>query len=132
MSDDQSATTKDQATDAGISSGDTTLGLNENFVGLLTYALGWVSGLVFLFIEKDNSFVRFHAIQSVVVFAALMAVTFVLGTMSILGGVLSTLVGIGSLFLWVFLMVQAYQGKRYKLPIVGEFAQRQLLNKGTK
>lgn len=132
MSDNQSATTKDQTTAAGITSGETTLGLNENFVGLLTYALGWVSGLVFLFIEQDNSFVRFHAIQSVVVFAALMAITFVLGTMSILGGLLSTLVGIGSVFLWVFLMVQAYQGKRYKLPIVGDFAHRQLLNKGTR
>lgn len=87
---------------------------------------------MFLFIEQDNSFVRFHAIQSVVVFAALMAITFVLGTMSILGGLLSTLVGIGSVFLWVFLMVQAYQGKRYKLPIVGDFAHRQLLDKGTR
>ena len=46
-------------------------GLAENVAGLLCYVLGWVSGLVFILIEKENRFVRFHAIQSIYVFGVI-------------------------------------------------------------
>ena len=41
----------------------TSIGLTENVAGLLCYALGWISGIVFFLIEPENKFVRFHAIQ---------------------------------------------------------------------
>ena len=47
----------------------TSIGLDENVAGLLCYVLGWISGIIFLLIEPKNNFVRFHAIQSIVVFA---------------------------------------------------------------
>jgi len=49
----------------------TSTGLQENIAGLLCYVLGWVTGIIFLFIEKENKFVRFHAVQSIVVFGVL-------------------------------------------------------------
>ena len=49
----------------------TSTGLDENVAGLLCYVLGWVSGLVFILIEQENNFVRFHAMQSIIVFGAL-------------------------------------------------------------
>ena len=50
---------------------DTATGLKENIAGVLCYVLGWVSGIVFLIIEPNNKFVRFHAFQSIIVFAAI-------------------------------------------------------------
>ena len=49
----------------------TSVGLEENVAGLLCYVLGWVSGLVFILIEKENKFVRYHAMQSIFVFGSL-------------------------------------------------------------
>ena len=43
-------------------------GLDENIAGLLCYVLGWISGLVFLLLERDSNFVKFHAVQSIIVF----------------------------------------------------------------
>ena len=57
--------------------GRTSLGLDANLAGALAYALGWLSGLALYFTERENSFVRFHAIQSSVVFGALCALWFV-------------------------------------------------------
>ena len=49
----------------------TSTGLAENVAGLLCYVLGWISGLIFILIEPENKFVRFHAIQSIFVFSIL-------------------------------------------------------------
>ena len=46
----------------------TSTGLEDNIAGLLCYVAGWVSGLIFLLIETENKFVRFHAVQSIIVF----------------------------------------------------------------
>ena len=51
--------------------------LPQNTAGALTYVLGWVTGLVFLLIEKKNAFVRFHAMQSLIFFGALMILVMV-------------------------------------------------------
>lgn len=110
----------------------TSLGINQNMAGALTYLFGWVTGIAFLLIEKENKFVRFHAMQSVVVFAALTIALIVAGLLSVFGGGLSFLLVIGGIFLWLFLMYQAYLGVRYKLPYAGEFAEKQLENVGSK
>ncbi len=52
----------------------TALGLSENIEGALAYLAGWITGLVFWFLEPENKFVRFHAMQSIVVFGALTVV----------------------------------------------------------
>lgn len=97
----------------------TSMGLEENIAGLLCYVLGWVTGIVFLVLEKENKFVRFHAMQSLVTFLPLSLIASI-------GWVISSLVGILALILWLILMFKAYQGEMYKLPIVGDFAEKQV------
>lgn len=104
----------------------TVLGIDENLEALLTYVLGWITGIVFLFLEKENEYVRFHAMQSLVTFLALFVITIVIGWIPILGWLISFLLSILGIVLWLILMVKAYQGELYKLPIAGDFAEEQL------
>ena len=98
-------------------------GLKKETAAALSYVLGPITGIIFLVLEKDP-FVRFHAMQSIVAMGALMAASFILGWMPIIGG----LIWLGSI---VVLLVGAYkasQGKEYEFPIAGQFA-RKLLKK---
>ncbi|ADQ14934.1 DUF4870 domain-containing protein [Halanaerobium hydrogeniformans] len=104
----------------------TVLGIDENLEALLCYVLGWITGIVFLFLEKENEYVRFHAMQSLVTFLALFVITIVIGWIPILGWLVSFLISILGLVLWLILMVKAYQGQLYKLPYAGDFAEEQL------
>ncbi|MFP3974803.1 MAG: DUF4870 domain-containing protein [Dehalococcoidia bacterium] len=98
--------------------------------GLLCYVLGWITGLIFILIEKEDQFVRFHAVQSIMVFGGLTILSIVLSVLEVipyigvLFMVIQILVGIAAFILWVFLMIKAYQGSRYKLPFTGERAER--------
>ncbi|WP_419095501.1 DUF4870 domain-containing protein [Alkalihalobacterium alkalicellulosilyticum] len=110
----------------------TSTGLDENIGGLLAYVLGFVSGIVFLLIEKENQFIRFHALQSIIVFGSLAIVNFVLGfipIVSLLSGIIIPLI---IFVLWVVLIFKAYKGEKYKLPIAGDIAEQQLAKLGTK
>ena len=102
----------------------TSTGLEENIAGLLCYVLGWVSGLVFILIEKENKFVRFHAVQSIIVFGALTIASLVLGWIPVIGGFLTGVLWLLGVVLWIVLMIKAYQGTRYKLPLSGDLAEK--------
>lgn len=104
----------------------TVLGIDENIEGLLCYVLGWITGIVFLVLEKENKFVRFHAMQSLATFLVLFIILVIIGMIPFVGWVISILISIFMLFLWLFLMYKAFKGERYKLPIVGEFAEKQI------
>lgn len=99
-------------------------GLNQNAAGALAYSLGWITGIAFLLLEPDNRFVRFHALQSVLVFGGLSAIWVVAMSTIPLVGLLIGLVIIPwlSVVLWLLLMYKAYRGERFKLPFVGEIA----------
>jgi len=94
-------------------------GLEENVAGFFCYLLGFITGIVFLVVEKKSSFVKFHAKQSTITFLGLFVILVVIGWVPVLG----TLVWIFTLILWLVLMIQALQGKRYSLPIVGKLAE---------
>jgi uncharacterized membrane protein len=100
-------------------------GLDPNLAGLLCYLAWFITGIVFLIIEKENRFVRFHAYQSLAVFGALFVLSIILPVIPRIGGPLAFLVGVGSLILWILLMVKAYQGERFKLPLAGDWAEEQ-------
>jgi len=121
---------KDQTLTGGMKMADekpkTILGITENLEALLCYAVGWVTGLVFLLLEKENAFVRFHALQSLVTFLGLFIISFVLGIVPILGMLINMILWPLGLVLWIVLMVKAYKGERYKLPMVGDFVEEQL------
>ena len=95
--------------------------LGENIRGALCYALGFISGIYFLLTEKENKFVRFHAMQSIIVF---LGITLFM-MLPFLGWMLSVFIAPLSLILWLFLMYKAYQGEKFKLPVVGDLAEKQ-------
>jgi uncharacterized membrane protein len=107
-----------------------TTGLESNVAGLLSYLLGWVTGLIFFLLEEKDEFVRFHALQSIVVFGVVTAVEIVLGFLAripyagIVFTALQALVGLAAFALWIVLMVRAYQGQRFKLGWAGDLAER--------
>lgn len=104
-------------------------GLTPNVAGLLCYVAGWISGIVFLIIEKDSKFVKFHALQSIVTFGILTVVQIILSVIPFIGWVLVPIIWILMLILWIILMIRAYSGKMWKLPLVGNWAEEQA-NKG--
>ena len=103
----------------------TSMGLEQNVAGLLCYVLGWVTGLIFYLLEKENQFVRFHAMQSIIVFLAFTVVEFILCYIPVIGWILAPVVGVLIFILWIVLMVKAYQGQKFKLPWAGDIAERQ-------
>ncbi len=103
----------------------TVLGIDENIEALLCYVLGWLTGILFLVLEKENQFVRFHAMQSLVVFLGLFVLSFVLGWIPIIGFLTVIIFPLG-VVLWILLMIKAFQGEKYKLPWAGDFAEKQV------
>ena len=91
-----------------MSSSKNSTGLSPNIAGLLCYVAGWISGIVFLIIEKESKFVKFHALQSIVTFGILTVVQIILSFIPFIGWVLVPLVWILMVVLWIILMVRAY------------------------
>ena len=106
--------------------GKTSLGMQANMAALLSYLLGFITGIIFYIVEKENKFVRFHAMQSMITFGALFVLQIVLGFIPVIGWILMPLVSIASLILWIILMIKAYQGEKFKLPIAGDIAEKQV------
>jgi uncharacterized membrane protein len=107
-------------------------GLTDNVAGMLSYLL--IPAIVFLVLEPYNKrrFIRFHSFQCIFLCVAL----FVLGVaMSILWHIpflgwlvlflLWPLVSLAELILWIILLLKAYQGQMFKLPVIGDMAEKQ-------
>ena len=95
-------------------------GLQPNVAGLLCYLLTWVTGIIFLIIEKNNKFVRFHAFQSIIVFGVLWLI-YVIFIWTVIVPIIIWIVMVIS---WIFLMIKAYQGKMFKVPLIGNWAEK--------
>jgi len=102
----------------------TSTGLQENIASLLCYVLGWVSGIVFLILEPNNKTVKFHALQSIIVFGAFTVVEIIFGWIPILGWIINALAGLLAFILWIVFIVTAAQGKKWKAPIAGDLAEK--------
>jgi uncharacterized membrane protein len=96
--------------------GRSSTGLEENVAGFLCYLLWFVTGIVFLVVERESRFVKFHAKQSTITFLVLFVILLLIGWIPVIGA----MVWILSLVLWLLLMIKALQGKQYSLPIVGK------------
>ena len=131
--------------DKQVSAGDSTTGLKPNVAGLLCYAGIWVTGIIFLIIERKNTVIRFHAMQALVTFGILHIIMAIADTVrswapwwggpgwnwffqpqwvaaNIVFGVFLAI----SIILWLVLMYQTYHGRLLKLPLFGELAQKLL------
>jgi uncharacterized membrane protein len=110
---------------------------------LIAYIFGWLSGLILLLMEKDSRLVRFHAMQSILLNVLVAVIGFVLWIVTFIfvliasqmGGFLGTIVGllatliwivfcVGLLIAWVMCLIKAYQGQFFKLPLIGNFAEK--------
>jgi len=101
----------------------TSIGIQENIACVLCYILGWITGLVFLVAESENKTVKFHAMQSIVVFGGLHVLSMVL-LFTVIGAPLVLIVNIIMLIAWIVLMIKAYQGGIYKFPVAGDLAEK--------
>lgn len=110
-------------------------GLDPKLAGLLCYILGIITGLIFFLIEKSNNVVRFHAAQSIlfsgsviVLWILIVILQFVILSISMtLGSIfslLTMLLGLAVFVLWVVLLIKGYSGQKWKLPVIGDMADR--------
>ena len=106
---------------------------NRNLVAALSYFLGFITGIVILLVEKNDKFIRFHAMQSTLVFGAIFVADIILGAvigavpiLNLINSLFNTLVFIVALIVWIVSMLKAFQGQMFKWPVVGNFAERQI------
>ena len=106
---------------------------NRNLVAALSYFLGFITGVVILLVEKDDKFIRFHAMQSTLVFGVIFVADIILGAvigavpiLNLINSLFNTLVFIVALIVWIVSMLKAFQGQMFKWPVVGNFAERQI------
>jgi uncharacterized membrane protein len=112
-------------------------GMSANAAGLLCYVVGWITGIVFVVLEKKSTFVKFHAWQSIMTFGVLTVVQIILSIIGVIAlttfslglwgamHVLGVIVWVITVGLWIALMILAYQGKMWKVPGAGNWAEKQ-------
>ena len=121
--------------DSSSAMGSTSTGLTPNVAGALAYVLGPITGILFLVLEKENRFVRFHAAQAIATGVVIILLSIALSVLSgilafipLLGWLIalfiSFVMGLGSFILWLILMWRAYEGDEWEVPFVGTFARR--------
>src|SRR3989442_7315085 len=108
--------------------GPSSMGMQPNVAAGLSYVFGWVTGLIFFLVEKQNRFVRFHAMQSILFFGGLTVINILVSILSGIGipviGVLSYLINLVGFVGWIVLLINAFQGKYFKLPYIGDYAEK--------
>jgi uncharacterized membrane protein len=112
--------------------GPSTMQIDPKTAAGLSYLGLWITGVIFFLMEKQNRFVRFHAMQSILFFGGIFVLDIILRfatafSPDILGlalGCLSFLIGIVGVIGWIVLMINGFQGKYFKLPVIGDYAER--------
>ena len=96
------------------------VGSNKKTYTILAYVLGWVGGLIFLFVGKDDPDVKWNAAQSLIIFGGLSILIFILGLIPVVQILTFVLFIIGFIF-WVIFLIQSLQGngERIQAPVVG-------------
>ena len=100
----------------------------DNVAGMLAY-ITFIPAIIFLAMAPYNrsSFVRFHSFQCIFFSVALFVIHLVLGFIPVLGWALSLLVSLAALALWIVVLIKAYQGQKFKIPIIGDLAEKQAM-----
>ena len=104
--------------------GKSSTGMQPNLAALLSYVVGIITGVIFFLIEKENKFVRFHAMQSILTFGFFLVANAVLAFIPVIGWSIVPILSVLQLVIWIILMIKAYQGEQFKLPIVGDIAEK--------
>jgi uncharacterized membrane protein len=119
--------------------GPTSMGMSQNVAAGLSYVLFWITGLIFFLMEKQNRFVRFHAMQSIIFFGGVTILNILINIVvaalhysafATAIGCIGSIVGLAAFVVWIVLLINAFQGKYFKLPVIGDYAER-YANQGT-
>lgn len=100
-------------------------GLDPKVAGLLCYLGIFITGIIFLILEKQSRFVKFHAFQSIVVFGILAVVNLILTAIPFIGWLFNLILAPLSFILWIALMLLALQGRQFKVPYIGDWVEQQ-------
>ena len=97
-------------------------GSNKKTYSILAYLLGWITGLVFLFVGKDDPDVKWNAANSIVVFGGLQIIIIVIGFIPAIN-LLGVILGLVAFVYWVIFLIQGLQGtgQRLQAPLIGGF-----------
>jgi len=102
-------------------------GLQENVAGALSYLLGPITGILFFLMEKESLFVKFHAMQSTITFLGFWIVNIFLTFIPYIGWMLIPLISLVALITWIVCIFKAYSNEWFKLPVVGDIAEEQVV-----
>lgn len=102
----------------------TSTGLNPRIAGLICYLLGFVSGFAMLTFEKKSRFVKFHAMQSILVSTVFITANLLFSILPFIGWLIGALLAPAAFLVWIGLMLTALMGKRTRLPLIGDMAER--------
>lgn len=127
--------------------GPTSMGMAPTAAAALSYVFGWITGLIFFLSEKTNKYVRFHAMQSILMSVAwtVFVIIWYVVMFIVLAGAAATgeagaagggfvvfimtclmwIFGLGFFILWLICLIQAATGKWFKLPVIGDIAAKQ-------
>ena len=101
--------------------------MDPKLAAALAYLAGFITGIVMLVVEKKSRFVRFHAMQSTVFFVGVLIASVVLNSIPLLGALMYAFVLFPAVvIIWLVLMFKAYNGEYFKLPIAGDFSEKQI------
>jgi len=130
----------DELRDAGSAAGDTSTGLTPALAAGIACVGGFLTGVVFLVLEKRNAYVRFWAMQStlfsgfwLLIAIVLTAVTAILAAMPLIGVLFAlvmwlvfALLYLAGLLIWIWMLVQSFNGREWRMPFFGRMAEEQL------
>jgi uncharacterized membrane protein len=107
------------------------LQLDPKVAGALCYLFGCLSGLLFFVLENENKRVRFHALQSILLFGILSLLSFLSVVLTIFTNFIifrmaTSVIWVLHFVAWIFLVIRTYQGQDYRLPLIGDFAAQQV------
>ena len=101
-------------------------GLTDSTAGALAYVT-FIPAIIFLVMEpyNKNRFIRFHAFQCLFFTVACVAISVLLMFIPILGAIVGLLLWLLEFVVWIILVLKAYQGQKFKLPVIGDIAEQQ-------
>jgi len=100
-------------------------GMEPNVAAGVSLICGWITGLIFFLIEKDSKFVKFYAIQAIGL-SLIMVVAGVFNIIPVLGQIVFLVLALAVFVMWIICLINAFGGKIFKIPLIGDFAMKQV------
>lgn len=105
--------------------GKSSTGMDENVAALISIIVAPITSIIFFLIEKDSKFVKFHAMQSGILAVAYLLLNIVLGFIPVIGWIIGMILPLAVFILFIVMLIKAYQGEWFELPVIGKIAMEQ-------